>query len=120
MYRARRHRSTKIIALTLASLISGVPALYADDPAEPPGDAVAGDLSAAAEAPGLTASEWQAAMVGSSTAANGRGAVQALLENPFTDLLYFYKNLNGSLVPDEDDAYHVFARRCRVRTTLTE
>jgi hypothetical protein len=59
-------------------------------------------------------------MVGSATAANPRGAVEALLENPFTDLVYFYKNLNGSFTADEDDAYHVYSRRCRVRSTSTE
>lgn len=89
-------------------------------PEPPPGDVVDGDVGAGAEAPGLNASEWYAAMIGSSTAASPRGALQAVLESPFTDLVYFYKNLNGSLVVDEDDAYHVLARRCRIRTTLAE
>ncbi|MGH7342600.1 MAG: hypothetical protein ACREKH_19110, partial [Candidatus Rokuibacteriota bacterium] len=89
-------------------------------PEPPPGDVVDGDVSAGAEAPGLNESEWHAAMIGSSTAASPRGALQAVLESPFTDLVYFYKNLNGSLVVDQDDAYHVLARRCRNRTTLAE
>jgi predicted AlkP superfamily pyrophosphatase or phosphodiesterase len=59
-------------------------------------------------------------MVGSSTAPVERGAVQAILDNPRTDWIHFYKNLNRSLVADEDDAFHVYARRCGVRTTLTE
>jgi hypothetical protein len=46
--------------------------------------------------------------------------VQALLENPFTEFVYFYKNLNASFTADEDDAYHVFARRCRSAGVLTE
>ncbi len=89
-------------------------------PEPPPGNAVDGDATPGSEAAGLNASEWQAAMVGSATAAHPRGAVEALLENPFTDLVYFYKNLNGSFTADEDDAYHVYARRCRVRSTSTE
>jgi predicted AlkP superfamily pyrophosphatase or phosphodiesterase len=89
-------------------------------PEPPPGDVVDGDVSAGAEAPGLNESEWYAAMVGSSTAASPRGALQAVLENSFTDMVYFYKNLNGSLVVDQDDAYHVFARRCANRAMLAE
>jgi len=117
----RRRRHTKLAALTLAATIAfGPPVAALTPPEPPPGDAVDGDASAGAEAPGLNASEWRVATVGSATAANPRGAVQALLENPFTDLVYFYKNLNGSLGADEDDAYHVYARRCRVRATLAE
>ncbi len=116
-----RHRRSLLAVLGLSLLVASGPPLHALTPPEPPpGGAVDGDVTAGSEAAGLNASEWQVAMEGSSTAANGRGAIQALLENPFTDLVYFYKNLNGSLARDQDDAYHVFARRCRVRTTLAE
>ncbi|MEO6025413.1 MAG: hypothetical protein ABIR79_00915, partial [Candidatus Binatia bacterium] len=119
---SRRHgRLSRIIATTLSFVLAGGPALSAVTPPEPPpGAAIDGDVVPGSEAAGLNTSEWQVAMEGSSTAANPRGAVQALLENPFTDLVYFYKNLNGSLGADEDDAYHVLARRCRARTTLAE
>src|SRR5215203_5506666 len=119
---SRRHvRLSRIIAAISSFALAGGPALSAVTPPEPPpGAAIDGDAVVGSEAPGLNASEWQVAMEGSSTAAHRRGAIQALLENPFTDLVYFYKNLNGSLVADEDDAYHVFARRCGMRTTLTE
>lgn len=110
-----RAHTPLLIALSLAGLLHAV-----TPPEPPPGDAVDGDVAAGAEAPGLNAGEWHAAMVGSATAGSPRGAVQALLENPFTDFVYFYKNLNGSLAADEDDAYHVLARRCRVRATLAE
>jgi predicted AlkP superfamily pyrophosphatase or phosphodiesterase len=108
-------------AWVLAYALTASPAAIAiDAPEPPPGDAVDGDVSTGSEAAGLNASEWEAAMTGSSTSANPRGAVEALLENPFTDLVYFYKNLNGSLEADEDDAYHVFARRCSASGVLTE
>jgi predicted AlkP superfamily pyrophosphatase or phosphodiesterase len=120
----RRPFGARVTALVLSLVLVGGPSLPAaragTPPEAPPGAALDGDVTAGAEAPGLDASEWQVAMEGSSTAAHPRGAVEALLENPFTDLVYFYKNVNGSLVADEDDAYHVFARRCRVRSTLTE
>ena len=84
----RRQPFFRATAWVLAYALAVAPAAIAIDPPEPPpGDAVDGDVSAGAEAPGLNASEWYAAMTGSSTSANGRGAVQALLENPFTDLL---------------------------------
>lgn len=121
MRRSRRRPWAKAVALALVYTLVLGPALYAVDPPEPPaGMGIDGDVVAGAEPPGLDASEWYAAMVGSSTAGTPRGAVEALLDNPFTNLVYFYKNLNGSLAADEDDAYHVFARRCAVRTTLTE
>jgi predicted AlkP superfamily pyrophosphatase or phosphodiesterase len=114
-----RHGFRAAVLVLVCLLVTGL--LQAVSPPEPPpGDVVDGDVSAGAEAPGLDESEWYAAMIGSSTAASPRGALQAVLENPFTDLVYFYKNLNGSLVVDQDDAYHVLARRCRIRTTLAE
>lgn len=116
-----RRRQSKLAALTLAATLAfGPPVAALAPPEPPPGAPIDGDVATGAEAPGLNASEWRAATVGSATAASPRGAVQALLENPFTDLVSFYKNLNGSLVADEDDAYHVYARRCRVRSTLVE
>ena len=59
-------------------------------------------------------------MRGSETAGTGDGGLQALLESANVDLVAFYKNLNDSLAADEDDAYHVFARRCGSRGVLTE
>src|SRR5687767_2529129 len=119
--RRRRLRFHGIAACVLGYALIAAPAAIAIDPPEPPpGDGIDADTSAGAEAAGLNAAEWRAAMQGSSTSANPRGAVQALLENPFTDLVYFYRNLNGSLAADEDDAYHVYARRCRVRSALVE
>jgi predicted AlkP superfamily pyrophosphatase or phosphodiesterase len=104
-----------VVCLLAVGLLQAV-----SPPEPPPGDVVDGDVSAGAEPAGLDESEWYAAMIGSSTAASSRGALQAVLENPFTDLVYFYKNLNGSLTVDQDDAYHVLARRCRNRATLAE
>ena len=121
MRHLRRYRFTRTTTFFLICLLVAAPVAPAVNPPEPPpGDAVDGDVSAGAEAAGLNASEWLAAMGGSTTAANPRGAVQALLENPFTDLVYFYKNVNGSLEVDEDDAYHVIARRCRLGSVLAE
>jgi predicted AlkP superfamily pyrophosphatase or phosphodiesterase len=116
-----RSRHARILALILVWSLGTGPVLFAMDPPEaPPGPLVDGDVTAGAEPPGLNAGEWQAAMLGSTTAAAPRGAVQAILENPRTDMILFYKNLNESLSADEDDAYHVYARRCGERATLVE
>lgn len=86
----------------------------------PPEGAGGGDVALGAEAPGVDAVEWETLVRGSETAGTGDGGLQALLESPNVDLVAFYKNLNQSLSADEDDAYHVYARRCGSRGVLTE
>ena len=118
--RTRSPRTRAIAVALTVTLVLGPPALAVAPPEPPPGTAVDGDATPGAEPPGLNAGEWQAAMLGSTTAAAPRGVLQAILENPRTDLVAFYKNLNGSLGADEDDAYHVLARRCGSRAVLVE
>ncbi len=97
-------------AAGFAALIAAVAApSSAQTPPELPGG---GDVVSGAEAPGVDAVEWEALMRGSETAGTGKGGLQTLLESANVDLVAFYKNLNRSLAVDEDDAYHVFARRC--------
>jgi predicted AlkP superfamily pyrophosphatase or phosphodiesterase len=109
------HRSA-FAGLTIA-LAAGFAAASAQTPPEGPGG---GDVALGAEAPGVDAVEWEALTRGSETAAAGNGGLQALLESANVDLVAFYQNLNQSLAVDEDDAYHVYARRCGSRSVLTE
>ena len=99
-----------------AALLAFVPASAQTPPEGPAG----GDAVPGAEPAGVDAVEWEALSRGSETAGDGAGGLQALLESANLDLVAFYKNLNRSLAADEDDAYHVFARRCASRGVLTE
>jgi len=100
----------------IAALVPLAPAAAQTPPEAPAG----GDVVLGAEPAGIDAVEWEALVRGSDTAGTGTGALQALLESPNVDLVAFYKNLNRSLAADQDDAYHVFARRCGSRGVLTE
>ena len=66
-------------------------------PEPPPGAAVDGDVDRGGGSRGAERERVAGGDGGIVDRRQPRGAVQALLENPFTDLVYFYKNLNGSL-----------------------
>ena len=112
------HRAPIVAGVGVAALLLLAPSLPSPAPPSPP-DAASGDVVAGAEPAGVDATEWEALVRGSATAQQ-KGGLDALLESPNVDQVVLYKNLNRSTAVDEDDAYHLFARRCGIRTTLVE